>query len=238
MNTLLWILLSHCFILINADCNNNFIGAGKASKKAVVGENVILPCYNVIKQTNCTNTTWLSVEKGVIVELVQLGKINLKYSERGKRVSLTSNCSLHISNIKAEDCGCYTCQQWKNTNEEVAKNDRLCLSVTKGPTTTAKIGPTTTAKIETTATEKSDSKIVIPSVLVITALLVTTLTVWLIYRRRAHKRASVVNQNNVSTEHNGEDVTYIELKHNTVKQSKGDTVTEDQEIVYSGVKFA
>nr|XP_055041688.1 probable inactive serine/threonine-protein kinase gdt6 [Misgurnus anguillicaudatus] len=106
-------------------------------------------------------------------------------------------------------------------------------------TTTPKTETTTTKKQETSTAGKSDDiKIVIPSVLVIIALLVTTLTVWLIYRRRAHKRASVVNQNNISTEQNGEDVTYIELKHNTVKQSKVDTVTEDQETVYSGVKLA
>nr|AVP43434.1 diverse immunoglobulin domain-containing protein DICP-H-9 [Carassius gibelio] len=83
------------------------------------GEDVRLPCNNALHDAfpGCKSTTWLynrlSVysKNSTTVELIGLGIIN-KDTERQKRVSLGSKCSLNIRNISTEDYGSYTCQQW------------------------------------------------------------------------------------------------------------------------------
>ena len=74
-----------------------------------VGGNVTLPCRNVV-YPNCSSTTWTSSNSGPAVGLVYLGKIDPGVAtHRAKRLSLVSNCSLHITDVTTEDAGRYTC---------------------------------------------------------------------------------------------------------------------------------
>nr|XP_029504199.1 uncharacterized protein LOC115119509 isoform X1 [Oncorhynchus nerka] len=78
-----------------------------------MGDNVSLPCNNVV-YPNCSSTTWLYNRDGSTgdIEEVTLGKIKVDQTERAERLSLGSNCSLHVSDVRAEDVGLYTCQQY------------------------------------------------------------------------------------------------------------------------------
>uniref|UniRef100_A0A673VWE0 Ig-like domain-containing protein n=1 Tax=Salmo trutta TaxID=8032 RepID=A0A673VWE0_SALTR len=78
-----------------------------------VGDDVSLPCNNVV-YPNCSSTTWTynSVGSTVTIEEVVLGKIKVEKTERADRLSLGSNCSLHVSDVRAEDAGQYICQQY------------------------------------------------------------------------------------------------------------------------------
>ncbi|KAL1279254.1 hypothetical protein QQF64_025927, partial [Cirrhinus molitorella] len=73
------------------------------------GENVHLPCNNALH--DCKSTTWNYNRHSKAVELFNSG-INKNNTERYKRLSLGSDCSLNIKNITKEDYGSYTCQQW------------------------------------------------------------------------------------------------------------------------------
>eukprot|EP00063_Salmo_salar_P086459 XP_014061294.1 PREDICTED: uncharacterized protein LOC106608106 [Salmo salar] len=78
-----------------------------------VGDDVRLPCNNVV-YPNCSSTTWIYNRAGskVTIEEVALGKIKVDQPERADRLSLESNCSLHVSDVSAEDAGLYTCRQF------------------------------------------------------------------------------------------------------------------------------
>nr|XP_046195019.1 uncharacterized protein LOC124025726 isoform X2 [Oncorhynchus gorbuscha] len=78
-----------------------------------VGDDVSLPCNNVV-HPDCSSTTWIYNRDGSTgnIEEVTLGKIKVVQKERAERLSLGSNCSLHVSNVRAEDVGLYTCQQY------------------------------------------------------------------------------------------------------------------------------
>uniref|UniRef100_A0A4W5JZ93 Ig-like domain-containing protein n=1 Tax=Hucho hucho TaxID=62062 RepID=A0A4W5JZ93_9TELE len=75
-----------------------------------VGDDVSLPCNNVV-YPNCSSTTWIYNRDGstVTIEKVEFGKIKVDKTER---LSLGSSCSLHVSNVRPEDAGLYTCQQY------------------------------------------------------------------------------------------------------------------------------
>uniref|UniRef100_A0AAZ3NQ71 Ig-like domain-containing protein n=1 Tax=Oncorhynchus tshawytscha TaxID=74940 RepID=A0AAZ3NQ71_ONCTS len=75
-----------------------------------VGDDVSLPCNNVI-YPNCSSTVWIYNRDGSTgtIEVVTLGKIKVDQTER---LSLGSNCSLHVSDVRAEDAGLYICQQY------------------------------------------------------------------------------------------------------------------------------
>ncbi len=89
-----------------------------------------LQCLNLVTQTDCSKVTWLY---NPAMELVTLGKLNPDKSEREGRVSLVmSDCSLHISEIRAGDNGCYTCRQYSGVHESKIEEDaRICLIVNK-----------------------------------------------------------------------------------------------------------
>uniref|UniRef100_A0A4W5Q939 Ig-like domain-containing protein n=1 Tax=Hucho hucho TaxID=62062 RepID=A0A4W5Q939_9TELE len=78
-----------------------------------VGDDVSLTCNNVV-YPNCSSTTWNYNRPGstVTIEEVAFGKIKVDKTERADRLSLGSNCSLHVSNVRAEDAGRYTCRQY------------------------------------------------------------------------------------------------------------------------------
>ncbi|KAK6297656.1 hypothetical protein J4Q44_G00322390, partial [Coregonus suidteri] len=72
------------------------------------GGNVSLPCNNVI-YPNCSSTIW---NYGSIEE-VHLGRVKKEeLNNRADRLSLGSDCSLHVSDVRAEDAGVYTCRQF------------------------------------------------------------------------------------------------------------------------------
>ncbi|XP_071268296.1 uncharacterized protein [Salvelinus alpinus] len=77
------------------------------------GDDVSLPCNNVV-YPDCSSTTWLcnrDVSTGTIGE-VAFGKIKVEKTERADRLSVGSDCSLRVSDVRAEDAGLYTCQQY------------------------------------------------------------------------------------------------------------------------------
>uniref|UniRef100_A0A6Q2XUA9 Ig-like domain-containing protein n=1 Tax=Esox lucius TaxID=8010 RepID=A0A6Q2XUA9_ESOLU len=77
-----------------------------------VGDNVSLSCTNVVYQ-DCSSTTWNYHRTGLqsVIEEVGHGKIQTN-SKRADRLKVGSDCSLHVSDVRAEDAGIYTCQQF------------------------------------------------------------------------------------------------------------------------------
>ncbi|XP_071007821.1 uncharacterized protein [Oncorhynchus clarkii lewisi] len=78
-----------------------------------VGDDVSLPCNNVV-YPDCSSTIWIYNRAGSTgtIQKVTLGKIKSDQTERADRLSLGSNCSLHVSDVRAEDVGLYTCRQF------------------------------------------------------------------------------------------------------------------------------
>ncbi|XP_038818290.1 uncharacterized protein LOC120019104 [Salvelinus namaycush] len=80
---------------------------------SIVGDDVSLPCNNVVNP-DCSSTIWTynrDASTGTIEE-VAYGKIKVEMIERADRLSLGSDCSLHVSDVRAEDAGLYTCRQF------------------------------------------------------------------------------------------------------------------------------
>ncbi|MBN3314748.1 PRC2A protein, partial [Atractosteus spatula] len=83
---------------------------------STVGGSVTLPCRGV-NRTDCSTTTWLFVSRSLTaaVELVNLGKIR---DQEPGRVSLGSDCSLHVHTLSTQDTGLYICQQYVNDQQQ------------------------------------------------------------------------------------------------------------------------
>ncbi|XP_078030268.1 uncharacterized protein LOC144466593 [Epinephelus lanceolatus] len=91
-----------------------------------VGEEVTLPCANVIQnQDNCDSTTWLFSNSSdtAAVELITLGKIHREAKAKSDRLSFTENCSLVIKKVTREDVGRYDCQQYDSRHKQVSDSD-------------------------------------------------------------------------------------------------------------------
>ncbi|XP_041950468.1 uncharacterized protein LOC121711173 [Alosa sapidissima] len=94
-----------------------------------------LPCKNGISHdSSCSTTTssitWIYSGRGkAAVEKVQLGKIIPENTHRAERLSLLSNCSLHITDVTTEDVGLYICQQYPNGGSRYGYDAPVYLSV-------------------------------------------------------------------------------------------------------------
>ncbi|XP_069054262.1 exocyst complex component 5-like [Lepisosteus oculatus] len=96
--------------------NTAHLGTGDTVFFSTVGGSVTLPCRGVIR-TDCSTTTWLfsSRPQRTAVELVTLGRIG---DQKPGRVSLGSDCSLHVHTLSTQDTGLYTCQQFVNDQQQ------------------------------------------------------------------------------------------------------------------------
>ncbi|AWP20416.1 Hypothetical protein SMAX5B_000210 [Scophthalmus maximus] len=80
------------------------------------GGEVTLPCENVIRdQVECDSTDWIFSHHGKIEDLVKSGRIcGESAKDKSKRLKVTENCSLVITEVTAADGGRYDCQQIKS----------------------------------------------------------------------------------------------------------------------------
>nr|XP_029503874.1 uncharacterized protein LOC115119251 isoform X5 [Oncorhynchus nerka] len=104
-----------------------------------VGDNVSLPCNNVV-YPDCSSTTWIYNRAGSTrtIQEVRLGKIEVDQTERADRLRLGINCFLHVSDVRAEDVGLYTCRQFLTENGPQHEGDaQVELSVLTISSTTA-----------------------------------------------------------------------------------------------------
>ncbi|XP_035851642.1 uncharacterized protein LOC116039974 [Sander lucioperca] len=95
------------------------------------GDEVTLPCENVIIQDNCDQTTWLSSRKGeTTVALIEHGQIKDGIPKaKSDRLSVTEKCSLVIKNVTEEDVGRYTCRQFNRSGQQQGPDAVVHLSV-------------------------------------------------------------------------------------------------------------
>ena len=79
------------------------------------GEDVSLPCGNVINP-DCSSTGWkYNKNQYTEREIVSHGK-PIGDAMIGRRLSLESNCSLTVRDVRPEDAGRYMCQQFTVRN--------------------------------------------------------------------------------------------------------------------------
>ncbi|XP_074471417.1 uncharacterized protein LOC141755948 isoform X3 [Sebastes fasciatus] len=115
INMTLFVILLLQFTAVTGQTNLSFT--------VRAGDEVTLPCNNVIKdQDKCNSTIWLAsrYEGLTAVELISLGKIsdNLLDKAKSDRLSVTENCSLVIRNITHEDVGRYACRQFRSEQQQ------------------------------------------------------------------------------------------------------------------------
>ncbi|XP_071268286.1 uncharacterized protein [Salvelinus alpinus] len=95
------------------------------------GDDVSLPCNNVVNP-DCSSTTWIYNRNGTAIELVGLGKVikQPQLNNMADRLSLGSECSLNVSDVRAEDAGLYICQQFlTETGPQQGEDAHVLLSV-------------------------------------------------------------------------------------------------------------
>ncbi|XP_032398645.1 uncharacterized protein LOC116706110 [Etheostoma spectabile] len=95
------------------------------------GDDVPLPCENVITQDNCDQTTWLSsYNREAAVELIAFGQIRDNITKtKPDRLSVTENCSLVIKNVTGDDAGRYICRQFYTSGQQLGPDAVVHLSV-------------------------------------------------------------------------------------------------------------
>ncbi|KAM7398811.1 hypothetical protein PAMP_018120 [Pampus punctatissimus] len=75
-----------------------------------IGGDALLPCSNLVS-SDCPSVSW-TLYKGGHVQYtteVSMGQVS-RDSDRSSRMSVTSNCSLSLRDLKVEDAGSYLCQ--------------------------------------------------------------------------------------------------------------------------------
>ncbi|KAM6987417.1 uncharacterized protein LKV04_010244 [Tautogolabrus adspersus] len=87
---------------------------------STVGDKVLLSCTNLIT-SDCSRISWTFFFKGDGVRYtkeVNQGKV-WENSDKASRMSLSSNCSLVLQDLKSEDAGSYVCLQDGNATTDI-----------------------------------------------------------------------------------------------------------------------
>ncbi|KAF7650203.1 hypothetical protein LDENG_00129860 [Lucifuga dentata] len=77
---------------------------------------------------NCLSTSWSFSNREKYIPVVTMGMV-VKESGRSSRMSIMSNCSLHIRDLRAEDAGTYFCLQQLTEREPSNENANIYLSL-------------------------------------------------------------------------------------------------------------
>ncbi|XP_056219469.1 uncharacterized protein LOC130160790 isoform X2 [Seriola aureovittata] len=95
------------------------------------GDEAALPCTNARHgQDKCGSTYWtFSHSIDSAVDLVELGQIGKDAQTKSDRLSLTENCSLVLKNVTREDVGLYICRQIDKSEQQLAPDSVVLLSV-------------------------------------------------------------------------------------------------------------
>ncbi|XP_078798806.1 uncharacterized protein LOC105357175 isoform X1 [Oryzias latipes] len=82
-----------------------------------VGDDVLLPCRTKSSSSSCSDVTWLYQKDPNAASITEVNNGNVvQSSARASRLSVSSDCSLLITNITDEDAGRYLCRL-RNKNE-------------------------------------------------------------------------------------------------------------------------
>ncbi|XP_039859437.1 uncharacterized protein LOC120716122 [Simochromis diagramma] len=112
MDEFRWIQMFSCLMLMIQIA----VSVNEASMFMKVGDDITLPCVNVLDdQNNCDGTTWTFTprNKPTTVELITLGQIGEQAKTKSDRLRVTVNCSLLIKKLTVKDVGLYYCQQYE-----------------------------------------------------------------------------------------------------------------------------
>ncbi|XP_029578785.1 uncharacterized protein LOC115167984 isoform X2 [Salmo trutta] len=196
-----------------------------------VGDDVSLPCNNVV-YPNCSSTTWIynSVGSTVTVEEVVLGKIKVDQTERADRLSLGSDCSLHVSDVRAEDAGVYICRQFLTETEPQHGADApVHLSVlTRSTASTARPDFSTTSP----SSAVSQTLILTMGVVVAVGAAVCVVAAVIIARRRRTK-AQMTADDSISQP--ADRMTYSSIDHFNQNPHHRVDVQDEDTVTYSSV---
>eukprot|EP00063_Salmo_salar_P086510 XP_014061345.1 PREDICTED: uncharacterized protein LOC106608127 [Salmo salar] len=212
-----------------------------------VGDDVSLPCNNVV-YPNCSSTTWIYNRAGskVTIEEVALGKIKVEKTERADRLSLESNCSLHVSDVSAEDAGLYTCRQFlTETGPRHGGDAPVHLSVlTRSTASTARPDFSTTSPYSAGSPPLNQTHI--PSlVLSVTQTLILTMGVGVavgaavcvvaavIIARRRRTKAQMTADDSISQP--ADRITYSSIDHFNQNPHHRVDVQDEDTVTYSSV---
>ncbi|CAI5684416.1 unnamed protein product [Oreochromis niloticus] len=127
MDEFRWIQMFSCLMLMIQIA----VSVNETSMFMKVGDDVTLPCLNVIdEQNNCDGTTWTFTPRNreTTVELIKLGQTDEEAKTKSDRLSVTANCSLLIKKLTVEDVGLYYCRQYK-VEETPSKHTLVHLSL-------------------------------------------------------------------------------------------------------------
>ncbi|XP_069054108.1 uncharacterized protein [Lepisosteus oculatus] len=93
------------------------------------GGNVSLPCDGV---SSCDSVSWkYNSRSGPETQLIENGQVVTTQTDRAGRLTVLSDCSLHIHNLKSDDAGQYTCGLHSTRRKTVSLS---LLSVDPSPT--------------------------------------------------------------------------------------------------------
>ncbi|XP_029108782.1 uncharacterized protein LOC108941928 [Scleropages formosus] len=195
-----------------------------------VGQTVTLPCKYTL--SDCSMVTWLldsESNPSTAIELVVHGKV--KETQRSGRVTVGSDCSLHIKNLKTKDTGLYFCRLYHNNNNFT---DISTVSLSFGENTkTNCFTPVTPPSPVSPADD--DGFPVVPVAASCVAVCVgvcVTIVIILIYKRRAENHLSSSQVKVLDTD----SVTYIVVDHKKSTQTETNRKTDNIITEYATIR--
>ncbi|XP_073346263.1 uncharacterized protein [Pagrus major] len=77
-----------------------------------LGGDTLLPCAGLVSNPDCSLVSWTFFKGGQVrfTEEVSRGKVRMD-SDKSSRLSVTSNCSLTLRDLRVDDAGSYVCLQ-------------------------------------------------------------------------------------------------------------------------------
>lgn len=84
-------------------------GKDSAFVYSSLGGEAVLPCTKH-NSLGCSSISWTFYRGGRFIKEVDRGQVNAE-SDKSSRLSVTSNCSLGIKELKVSDAGSYVCLQ-------------------------------------------------------------------------------------------------------------------------------